>query len=172
MSSALQENSLPSDPWGIQMWISSRQLSISVWTSGRLAILEARCCCSVTKAEFNSLWPLDCSMPGSPVLHYLLEFAQCHAHRVSDAIPPSCPLAPFSSCPQSFPAAGSFPMSWLFTSGGQNIAASASVLPMNIQGWFPLLLTGLISLQSYWLSKVFSSTTVRKHQFFGTQLSL
>ena len=79
----------------------------------------------------------------------------------------------FSSCPQSLPASGSFPMSQLFTSGGQNIAisASASVLPMNIQDWSPLWWTGWISLQSKGLSRVFSNTTVQKHQFFGTQLS-
>ena len=80
----------------------------------------------------------------------------------------------FSSCPQSFPASGSFPMSRLFASGGQNIGASASapVLPMNIQGWFPLGLTGFISLQSKGFSRVFSSTTFWKHQFFSAQLSL
>ena len=80
----------------------------------------------------------------------------------------------FSFCPQSFPASGSFPMSWLFTSGGQNIGASASAseLPMNIQGWFPLGLTGLISVQSKGFSRVFSSTTICKHQFFGSQPSL
>ena len=75
---------------------------------------------------------------------------------------------------QSFPASGSFPMSQLFASVGQSIgvSASASVLPMNIQAWFPLGLTGLISLQSKRLSRVFSNTTVLKHQFFGTELSL
>ena len=65
------------------------------------------------------------------------ELAQTHVHWVGDAIQPSHPVAPFS-CPQSFPASGSFPMHWLFTSGGQSIGASASVFPMNIQGWFPL----------------------------------
>ena len=82
----------------------------------------------------------------------------------------SC-VAPFSSCPQSSPASGSFPVHWLFASGGQSIgaSASASVLPMNIQGWFPLGVTGLISLLSKGLSRVFSSTTVPKHQFFNTQ---
>ena len=76
---------------------------------------------------------------------------------------------PFSSCPQSFPASGSFPMSWLFTSGGQRIraSASASVLPINIQSRFPLGLTSLISLLSKGLSRVFSSTMFWKHQFFG-----
>ena len=98
----------------------------------------------------------------------------------------SCPLnwwcyltisssaASFSFCLQSFPASGSFPMNWLFTSGGQRIgaSASASVLPTNIQDWFPLGWTGLISLLSKGLSRVFSNTTVQKHQFFGAQLSL
>ena len=100
--------------------------------------------------------------------------------------PNSCPLSrwchptssssvvPFSSCPQSFPTSGSFQMSQLFTSGGQNIgvSASTSVLPMNTQDWFPLGWTGWISLQSKGLSRVFSNTTVQKHQFFGAQLSL
>ena len=79
----------------------------------------------------------------------------------------SSSVGPFSSCPQSFPASGSFPMSWLFASSGQSIGASvsASVFPVNIQGWFPIGLTGLISLWSRGLSRVFSSTTVWKHQF-------
>ena len=82
-------------------------------------------------------------------------------------------VSPFSSCPQSFPASGSFQMRQFFASGGQSIgvSASASVLPMNIQDWFPLAWTGWISLQSKGLSRVFSSTTVQKHQFFGAQLS-
>ena len=83
-------------------------------------------------------------------------------------------VGPFSSCLQSFPASGSFLMSRLFTSSGQSIGASAlaSVLPMNIQDWFPLGSSGLISLLSKGLSRVFSNTTVQKHQFFGAQLSL
>ena len=84
---------------------------------------------------------------------------------------PSCPVVPFS-CLQSFTASGSFPMCQLFVSGGQSPGAGASVLPMNIQGWFPLGWTGLISLQSKGLSTVFSNTTVQKHQFFGAQPSL
>ena len=80
----------------------------------------------------------------------------------------------FSSCPQSLPAAGSFPMSQLFTWGGESIgvSASTSVLPMNTQDWSPLGWTGWISLQSKGLSRVSSNTTVQKHQFFGAQLSL
>ena len=77
----------------------------------------------------------------------------------------SSSVIPFCSCPQSFPASGSFPMSQLFASGSQTIGASASVLPMNIQGWFPLGLTCFISLQSKRLSRVFSST-IWKYQFF------
>ena len=83
-------------------------------------------------------------------------------------------VVPFSSCLQSFPASGSFPMSLFFTSGGQSIkvSASAPVIPMNIQDWFPLGWTGWISLQSKGLSRIFSNTSVQKHQFFGHQLSL
>ena len=104
----------------------------------------------------------------------------------SGAYPNSCPLSwwchpaisfsvtPFSSSLQSFPASGSFPMSQFFASGGQSmrVSASASVLPMNIRDWFPLGWTGWISLQSKGLSRVFTNTTVQKHQFFGTQLAL
>ena len=86
---------------------------------------------------------------------------RCHPNISSSVIP-------FSSCLQSFPASGSFQMSQFFTSGGQSIGASGSFLPMNIQDWFPLGLTGLISLQSKGLSRVFCNTTVQKHQFFGS----
>ena len=86
----------------------------------------------------------------------------------------SSSVVPFSSCPQSLPASGSFPMSQLFAWGGQSIefSASASVLPMNTQDWSPLGWTGWISMQSKGLSRVFSNTTVQKHQFFCAQLSL
>ena len=101
---------------------------------------------------------IDCSTPGFLVLHYPLEFAQTHIHWVRDAIQPSHPIIPFSSCPQSFPASRSFPVSQLLASGDQSIeaSASASVLPKNIQDWFPLGLTGLILL-SKGLSRVFST---------------
>ena len=118
--------------------------------------------------------PMDCSTAGLPVHHQLPELAQTHVHRVGDAVQPSHPVIPFSSCPQSFPALESFPMCQFFTSGGQNIgvSASASVLPVNIQDRSPLGWTGWISLHSKGLSRVFSNTTVQKHQFFGAQLSL
>ena len=85
----------------------------------------------------------------------------------------SSSVVPFSFCPQSLPASGSFPMSQLFASGGQStgVSASASVLPINTQDWSPLEWTGWISLQSKGLSRVFSNTIVQKHQFFGAQLS-
>ena len=84
----------------------------------------------------------------------------------------SSSVVPFSSCPQSLLASGSFLMNQLFTWGGQSVGVSASVLPMNTQDWSPLGWTGGISLQSKGLSRVFSNTTVQKHQFFGAQLSL
>ena len=121
---------------------------------------------SVTHSRLTLCSPMNCKPPGFPVHHQLPELAQTHAQCISDAIQPSHPLSsPFSSCPQSFPGSGSFPISRLFTSGGQSIGASAlaSVLPMNIQGWFPLGWTGWISLQSKGLSRVFSNTTVQKH---------
>ena len=97
------------------------------------------------------------------------ELAQIHVYWVSDAILPSslCHSLPF--LPSVFPTSRSFPMNWPFASGGQSIgaSASASVLPMNIQGWLPLGLTGLISVQTKGLSRIFSSTTIWKHQFFA-----
>ena len=84
----------------------------------------------------------------------------------------SSSLIPFSSCHQSFPASGSYPVSQFFISGGQSTRVSASVLPINIQDWFPLGLTGLVSLQPKGFSRVFSNTTVWKYQFFSAQLSL
>ena len=113
---------------------------------------------------------MDCSMPSFSVLYDLPEFAQIHIHWVGDTVTISSSATLFSFCLWSFPASRSFPMSWLFPSGGQSIGASASVLLMKTQGWFPLGLTGLTSLQSKGLSRVFSSTTVWNHQFFSTQL--
>ena len=118
---------------------------------------------------------MDCSSLGFPVLHQLLELAQTHVHWVGDVIQPSHSLSfPFSSCFQSFPRSGPFPVSQFFASDGQSIGASvsASVFPINIQDWFPLGSTGLISLQSKGLSRIFSDTTVQEHQILGTQLSL
>ena len=132
-----------------------------------------RCCCSVTQSCLALCDPRNCSTPGFP----------CPSPSPG-ACSNSCPsnewchptisssVTPFSSCPQSFPASGSFPMSQLFTSSSQSIEVSASVLPMKIQGWFPLGWTGLISLLSKGLSRVFPSTTIWKHQFFGAQPSL
>ena len=113
----------------------------------------------------DSCDPMNCSMPGLPAHHQLPEFTQTHVHPVGDAIQPSHPLSS-PSPPASNPSQHqSFPMSQLFTGGGQSIgvSASASVLPMNIQDLSPLGWTSWISLQSKGLSRVFSSTTVQKH---------
>ena len=126
------------------------------------------CCSSIAQSCLTLCDPMDCSTPGFPVLHCLPEFAHnwcplshwCYLTISSSA-------GPLSFCLQFFSTSGSFSMSQLFTSGSQSIgaSASASVLPMNIQSWFSLELTGLVSLQS----KGVSSTTVQKHQFFCTQ---
>ena len=123
----------------------------------------------------DSLWPHGkqharppCLSPTPGVYSNSLPLSQwCHPTTPSS-------VAPFSSDLQSFPASGSLQMSQLFTSGGQSIrvSASISVLPMNTQDWSPLGRTGWISLQSKGLSRVFSNTTIQKHQFFSTQLSL
>ena len=128
--------------------------------------------CSVVS---DSLWPHESqhARPSSPsptpgVHSNLFPLSRwCHPTISSSVVP-------FSSCPQSLPASGSFPMSQLFAWGGQIIwvSASASVLPMNIQEWFPLGWIGWLSLQSKGLSRVFPNITVQKHQFFGAQLSL
>ena len=122
----------------------------------------------------DSLRTMDCIIRGFPVLHQLPELAQTHplSWRCHPTI--SFFVIPFSSYLQSFPASGSLLMSQLFVSGGPSIgvSASASVLSMNVQDWFPLRLIGLISLLSKGLSGVFSRTSVRRHQFFGIQPSL
>ena len=122
----------------------------------------------------NSLQPHGLQHTRPPCHHQLLELTQTHVHRVSDAVQPSHPLSsPSSSCLQSFPASGSFQMSQFFASCGQSIgvSASTSVLPMNTQDRSPLGWTVWISLQSKGCSRVFSNTTVQKHQFFSTQPS-
>ena len=130
--------------------------------------------CSVTKLCLILCDPMDCRTPGFPVLHYIPNVCSnscplcrwCHPTISSSDL-----ILPLTSI---LPASGSFPVSQLFVSGAQSIGASAStsVLPKNIRGWFPLGLTGLISLQSKGLLRIFSSTTVQKHRFFGAQSSL
>ena len=131
-------------------------------------------CCSVSKSCLIFCYPMNCSTPGFSALTVLQGCSNscgssrwCHPTITFSA-------APFSFCPQLFPTSGSFPMNRLFQSIGQSIgtSTSASVLPINIQCWFPLGLTGLISLLSKGLSKVFSNTTFQKHQLFSTQPSL
>ena len=126
-----------------------------------------------SRSVVSDFWDsMDCSTPGLPVHHQLLEFASdscpssqwCHPTISSSVIP-------FSSRLQAFSASGSFPMSQFFISGGQSIGASASVFPMNIKDWFPLGWTGMI-LKSKGLSRVFANITDQKHQFSSIQLSL
>ena len=130
------------------------------------------CSCSVV---YDSLWPhglqhtrLPCPSPTPGACSNSCPLNWWGHPTISSSV------IHFSSCLQFFPASESFLMSQIFTSGGQSIgaSASASVLPMNIQDWFPLGWAGLISLQSKGLSRVFSNNTVQKHQFFGTQPSL
>ena len=129
---------------------------------------------SVTQSCLTLCNPMNRSTPGLPVHHQLPELTQTHVHWVGDAIQPSHPLSSPSPAPQSLPASGSFPMSQLFAWGGQStgVSASASVLPKKSQDWSPLGWTGWICLQSKGLSRVFSNTTVQKHQFFGAKPSL
>ena len=137
------------------------------------------CVCLVAQSCLTRCDPMDCSMPGFTILHYLPEFAQTHVHRVWNANQVSYPLpSPFSSCLQSFPASGSLPMSHHFALGGQSIgaSASASVLPKNIQDWFPLGLTGLIYLhprdsQEPSQTPQFKSSILQCSTFLKVQLS-
>ena len=157
------------------MWVEL--LLVLIFTdTGRgidnINISSAQFSCSVLS---DSLWPHELQHARPP----------CPSP-VPGNYPNSCPLSrwchattsssilPCSSCPQSFPASGSFQMSHFFASGGQSIivSASTSIFPMDTQDWSPLGWTGWISLQSKGLSRVFSNTTVQKHQFFGPQLSL
>ena len=129
---------------------------------------------SVTQLCPNLCDPMDCSTPGLPVHHQLPESTQTCVHRVSDAIQPSHPLSSPSS-PNLNLSQHQGIFKWVSSShqGGQSIevSASISVPPMNTQDWLPLRWTGWISLQSKGLSRVFSNTTVQKHQIFGAQLS-
>ena len=147
---------------------------------GELQSFHFVTCSEVQPVQFSSVTqlcltlcdPMNRSTPGLPVHHQLSEFTQTHVYWVGDAIQPPRPVVAFF-CLHSYPASGSFPRSQFFASGGQSIevSASASVLSGNIQDWFLLGMTGLISLQSKGLWRVFSNTTVQKHQYFGTQLS-
>ena len=132
---------------------------------------------SVAQSCLTLCDPMNCSTPGLPVHHHLPEFTQTHIHRVRDAIQPSILGRSLLLLPLSFPASGSSPVNPLFASGGRIIGASdlVAVLPVNIQGCFPLGLTDLISLQSRGLSRVFSSMTVLKLQrshFFSLDINI
>ena len=126
-------------------------------------------CCLVSKSCPGLCEPMDCSTPGLPVLHRLpgvcsntCSLSQWYHPAISSSV------APLSYCPQSFPASGSFPMSWLFTSGGQRTGASASVLPMNTQDWFSLGLTGWLSFQSKGLSSLLQHHSSKASILWGS----
>ena len=145
---------------------------ILAWFKLLIVLDSSICCCSVAQLCLTLYNPMDCSTPGFPVLHHLLELAQTHVHWVGDAIQPQ-PSHPWSS--PSPPAVSLFfhqnLFQWACSSHqlARSIRASASapVLPVNIQDWFPLGLTGLISSQFKGLSRVFSNTTVQRQQLFG-----
>ena len=177
--------------WG---WVGSRppQLGniiikwfIQVFVYKSYLYIIVHCVCnSITSKKCISVQFSHSVMSDSLRPHGLQHARLCCPLSTSGACSNLCPsswwchltisssVVPFFSCLQSFPAAGSFPMSQFFASGGQSIGASALVLPVNIQGWFPLGWTGSISLQPKGLSRVSSNTTVQKHQFFAPQLSL
>ena len=128
---------------------------------------------SVTQSCLTLCDPMNRSTPGLPVHHHLLEFTQTHVHWVGDAIQSSLPLLSPSPPAPNASLHQSFPVNQVFTWGGQStgVSALASFLPKNTQGWSSSEWTGWTSLQSKGLSRVFSNTTVQKHQFFGSQLS-
>ena len=183
-----------SEYWNTHIWVNKTFFALNVFIWNSVCVLlkhsnislgcDRQCSMhfyagdqfsSVTQLCLTLCNPMNRSTSGLLVHHQLPQFTQTHVHWVYDAIQPPHPLSsPFSSCLQSFPASGSFPMSQLFASDGKSIgvSASTSVLPMSIQDWFALGWTGWISLQSKGLSRVFPNTTVQKHQFFGAQLPL
>ena len=152
--------------WFLKLVITTKRQRIMVLLPGTLPY---RLLLSVTKLYLTLCDPMDCSMPASLSFTISQSFLNSRPLRRWCHPTMSSTVTPFSSCPLFFPAWVSFPISRLFTSGGQSIEATASVLPLHFQGWFPLGLTGLISLLSKGLSRVSSSTMVWKHQFFGVQ---
>ena len=166
----------------------SNMLTIShMWLLSVGNVVCSHVMCAIKHFKIQSVSEFSCSVVSDSLWPHEPQHTKPPCPSPTPGVHPNpCPLSPwchptissavipFSSCPQSFPALGSFQRSQLFASGGQSIgvSASASVLPMNTQDWSPLGWTGWISLQSRGLSRVFSSTTVQKHQFFGAQLSL
>ena len=144
-------------------------------TINKLETISIYCCCSVAQSCPTVFDSMDYSMPGFPVFSLSPEVCSNSCPLNQWYHPPILSsIIPFSSCLQSFPISGSFPVSQFIASGGQRIgvSASGSVTPMNTKVWFPLGWTGWIFLQSKGLSRAFSSTTVQKHQFLCTQLYL
>ena len=164
----------PDSEKSFQLWLhNTKPLKLnSVLISDPSQFRSVQFSCSVM---YDSLWPHGlqharppCPSPTSRAYSNSCPLSQWHYPTISSSV------IPFSSCFQSFPTSGSFPVSQFFIPSGQSVgvSASASVLPMNIQDWVPLGWTGWISFKSKRLSRVFSNTTVQKHQFFSAQLSL
>ena len=148
------------------VWILDQRIDLAVLL---ICVLTVSCCCSVTKLCLTLCDTKNYNTPGFPVLHYLSKFAQTHVHEMPSNHLILC--RPLLLLPLVFPSIRVFCNQSLLRIRWPK-GASASVLPVNIQDWFPSGLTGWISLQSKGLPRVFSSTTVRKHQFFSTQPSL
>ena len=179
----------PAGKWKVRTGKWHLSLLGSQWTGDEKLLRHAKVLLKLVLSLFGLIWNWSYlslsshSVMSNSLQPHGLQLTRLPCPSPSPGVGP-CPLSqwchptisssvvPFSSRLQSFPASGSFPMSRFFTSGCQSIgvSASASVLPMNIQDWFPLGWTGLISLQSQGLSRVFSNTTVEKHQFFRAQL--
>ena len=152
------------------MIITWEEYSVRSWNVRQMGdkVAKSCCFCSVTKSCLTLCNAMNCNTPDFPVLHYLLEFAQIQVHWIGDAIQPSHPLLPPSPLVLNLSQhQGLF--QWVNSSHQVakvlELQLQHQVLPMNIQGWFPLELTGLISLQSKELSRIFSSTTIWKHSF-------
>ena len=161
-----------------RFWVYGEKFENTIFYEDRIHVENEVCWCLI---QFNSVQSLHriqlFATPWTAACQAFLSITNSWSLpkvMIIESVPTiSSSVVPFSFCPQPFPASGSFPMSQLFTSGGQctGVSASTSVLLMNTQDWSPLGWTGWISLQSKGLSRVFSNTTVQKHQFFGIQLS-
>ena len=158
----------PELPGGFQRPVMSLNLTIfsNVFSGYKLSSVQSLTRVQLFMTPWTAACQVSCPSPTSSIYPNSCPYGRWYHPGISSSV------IPFSSCHQSFPASGSFPMSQLFTWGGQSIgvSTSTSVLPMNAQDWLPLGWTGWISLQSKGLSRVFSNTTVQKHQFFSTQL--
>ena len=154
--------------------ISSIRVLLSSTENLKPSVPFQKACCLVSQSCLTLCNPMACSTPGFPVHHQLPEFAQTHVHWVDDPTQHLILCHPILLLPSIFPSIGSFPVNWFFTSGGQSngVSASASVLPNEYSGLISFRMDWLDLLVVQGLSRVFSNTTVQKHQFFSALLSL